>query len=193
MLEPGVPVERSVEEGLVAERPMPIDPIAEARRQWLEHGWSDAVAGMTLVTSVNRAQQLLVAPVEATLRPFSLSFARFEVLRLLAFTRDGRLPMRSAVKRLQVHPTSVTSTVDRLVRDGLVVREQHPTDGRATVLSITDAGRELVERATAALNADAFTGVAVDDDDAAELVRIIARMRKRAGDFEDPRPVPEPL
>ena len=40
-------------------RPMPIDPIAEARRQWVEHGWADAAAGMTLVTSVNRAQQLL--------------------------------------------------------------------------------------------------------------------------------------
>ncbi|WP_249295539.1 MarR family transcriptional regulator [Agrococcus sp. Marseille-Q4369] len=174
-------------------RPMPMDPIAEARRQWIEHGWTDAVPGMTLVTSVNRAQQLLVAPVEACLRPFSLSFARFEVLRLLAFTRDGRLPMKSAVKRLQVHSTSVTSTVDRLVRDGLVTREQHPTDGRATVLAITDAGRELVERATVALNERAFTGLDIDDEDAAELVRLIARMRKRAGDFEDPRPVAEPL
>ena len=91
-----------------------IDPIAEARRQWLEHGWSDAVAGMTLVTSVNRAQQLLVAPVEATLRPFSLSFARFEVLRLLAFTREGRMPMRSAVRRLALRAIARVSLRDAL-------------------------------------------------------------------------------
>lgn len=172
---------------------MPIDPIAEARRQWLAHGWGEAATGMVLVTSVNRAQQLLVAPVEATLRPFSLSFARFEVLRLLAFTRDGRMPMASATARLQVHPTSVTSTVDRLVRDGLVRREQHPTDGRATVLAITDAGRDVVEQATEALNAQAFADVGLDEADAGALVRIIARLRKRAGDFEDLPEPPEPL
>jgi DNA-binding MarR family transcriptional regulator len=175
------------------ERPMPIDPIAEARRQWLDHGWADAAPGMTLVTSVNRAQQLLEARVEAVLRPFALSFARFEVLRLLAFTREGRMPMQSAVRRLQVHPTSVTSTVDRLVRAGLVEREPHPTDGRATVLAITDAGRALVERATAALNDEAFTATGLEDDELAELVRIIALLRKRSGDFEDPRSVPEHL
>ena len=54
-------------------KPLAIDPIAEARRQWLAHGWADAVPGMVLVTSVNRAQQLLVAPVESTLRPFASS------------------------------------------------------------------------------------------------------------------------
>lgn len=165
-----------------------VDPIAESRRQWVEHGWADAAPGMTLVTSVNRAQQLLEARVEAVLRPFSLSFARFEVLRLLAFTREGRMPMRSAVRRLQVHPTSVTSTVDRLVRDRLVTRERHPTDGRATVLAITDAGRGLVESATAALNADAFTATGLDEHELAELVRIIALLRQRSGDFDDPGP-----
>lgn len=177
----------------MSDRRESLDPIAEARRQWLDHGWADAAPGMTLVTSVNRAQQLLEARVEAVLRPFSLSFARFEVLRLLAFTREGRMPMRSAVRRLQVHPTSVTSTVDRLVRDGLVTREPHPTDGRATVLAITDAGRERVELATAALNDEAFTATGLEDDELAELVRIIALLRKRSGDFEDPRPVAEPL
>ncbi|GEK79020.1 MarR family winged helix-turn-helix transcriptional regulator [Agrococcus baldri] len=174
-------------------RPEAFDPIAEARRQWLDHGWSDAAPGMTLVTSVNRAQQLLEARVESVLRPFALSFARFEVLRLLAFTREGRMPMQSAVRRLQVHPTSVTSTVDRLVRAGLVTREPHPTDGRATVLAITDAGRELVERATTALNRDAFAETGLEEAELTELVRIIALLRKRSGDFEDPRPAAEPL
>lgn len=177
----------------MSDRPETLDPIAEARRQWLDHGWADAAPGMTLVTSVNRAQQLLEARVEAVLRPFSLSFARFEVLRLLAFMREGRMPMQSAVRRLQVHPTSVTSTVDRLVRDGLVTREPHPTDGRATVLAITDAGRERVELATAALNDEAFTATGLEDAELAELVRIIALLRKRSGDFEDPRPAAEPL
>ncbi len=170
-----------------------MDPLAEAKRQWIAHGWADAADGMALVTSVMRAQQLLLARVDAALKPFALSFARFEVLRLLAFSREGRLPLSSVVARLQVHPTTVTSTADRLVRDGLIVREPHPHDGRAALLALTASGRDLVERATTALNADVFAAPGVGSDDAAELVAIVARLRKDAGDFTDPRPAPEPL
>ena len=136
--------------------PLPVDPIAEAKRQWTAHGWTDAAAGMSVVTSIIRAQQLLMARIDAALKPFALSFARYEMLRLLGFTRQGRMPMASAIARLQVHPTSVTNTVDRLVRDGFVVREPHPVDGRAAMLVLTAAGRELVERATDALNTEVF-------------------------------------
>jgi DNA-binding MarR family transcriptional regulator len=174
-------------------RRLPVDPIAEAKRQWIAHGWADAAVGMTAVTSIIRAQQLVLARVERTLKPFALSFARYEMLRLLAFTREGRMPMASAIARLQVHPTSVTNTVERLVRDGLIVREPHPDDGRAAILALTDAGRDLVERATAALNTEVFREPGLTDGDTEELVSIIARLRRSAGDFSDPRPQPDPL
>jgi DNA-binding MarR family transcriptional regulator len=178
---------------MVKRRPLPVDPIAEAKRQWVAHGWTDAAAGMSAVTSIIRAQQIMLARIDAALRPFGLSFARYEMLRLLAFTREGRMPMASAIARLQVHPTSVTNTVDRLVRDDLIEREPHPEDGRAAMLVILESGRELVERATAALNTTVFENPGLADDDTAELVRIIARLRKASGDFTDPRPLPEPL
>jgi DNA-binding MarR family transcriptional regulator len=174
-------------------RRLPVDPIAEAKRQWIAHGWDDAAVGMTAVTSIIRAQQLVLARVERTLKPFALSFARYEMLRLLAFTRERRMPMASAIARLQVHPTSVTNTVERLVRDGLVVREQHPADGRAAMLVLTDAGQDLVDRATAALNTEVFREPGLSDDDTEELVSIIARLRRSSGDFSDPRPQPDPL
>lgn len=165
--------------------PLPVDPIAEARRQWVAHGWTDAADGMSAVTSIIRAQQLLMARVDGALKPFALSFARYEMLRLLAFTREGRMPMASAIARLQVHPTSVTNTVDRLVRDGFVVREAHPADGRAAVLNLTEPGRDLVERATAALN-EVFAEPGFTADDTTELVRIVARLREASGDFTEP-------
>ncbi|NYF16793.1 DNA-binding MarR family transcriptional regulator [Microbacterium sp. AK009] len=174
-------------------RRLPVDPIAEAKRQWLAHGWTDAAAGMTAVTSIMRAQQLMLARVDATLRPLGLTFARYELLTLLSFSRAGRMPMASASARLQVHPTSVTNTVDRLQADGYVRREPHPVDGRATLVVLTDAGRDLAERATAALNAQVFAEPGLSSDDTDELVSIIARMRRAAGDFDDPRPTPEPL
>jgi DNA-binding MarR family transcriptional regulator len=173
--------------------PLPIDPIAEARRQWIEHGWAVAADGMAAVTSIMRAQQIMLGRVESSLRPLGLSFARYELLTLLTFTRQGTLPMSSASARLQVHPTSVTSIVERLVADGLIEREPHPTDGRATLLVITDAGRRVAAEATAILNDDVFTSPPISAEDQAQLVRIIARLRRQVGDFEDPPAIPDPL
>lgn len=173
--------------------PLYLDPIAEAKRQWIDRGWGDAALGMTTITSVTRAQQLLIAPIEAALRPFDLSFARFELLRLLAFTKEGTLPMTSTVARLQVHPATVTSAAGRLEAAGLLVRQRHPADGRATLLTITALGRERVEAATQVLNDEVFSKLPIDRDDATELVRIIARFRRDAGDFIDPPVAPDPL
>lgn len=173
--------------------PLPVDPIAEARRQWQAYGWAEAADGMAAVTSVMRAHQLMLARVDRALRPFGLSFARFELLRLLAFTRNGRMPMASATARLQVHAASVTNAVDRLERDGLVRREPHPGDGRAAILALTDSGRDLVEQATRSLNEEVFARPGIDRDELTALVHAIAQLRQLAGDFTDPRPSPEPL
>lgn len=115
------------------------------------------------------------------------------MLRLLAFSRAGSLPLSSVVARLQVHPTSLSSTADRLVRDGLVLREPHPHDGRAALLTLTPAGRELADTATRALNEQVFARPGISSHDASDLVSIVARLRKNAGDFADPRPTPDPL
>jgi DNA-binding MarR family transcriptional regulator len=173
--------------------PLPMDPIAEAKRQWREHGWQQAADGMAAVTSIMRAQQLMLSRVESALKPFGLSFARYEMLALLSFTRGGALPMASASARLQVHPTSVTNTVDRLEKDELVRRKPHPTDGRATLIVLTDAGRDLVARASNVLNTEVFAQPGLSADDVTSLVRILARFRRDSGDFTDPAPAPEPL
>lgn len=164
-----------------SERP-DLDPIAEARRQWVAHGWTDGAAGMTVVTSIMRAQQLLQARVDETLKPFGLTFARYELLTLLSFSREGRMPMSSASARLQVHATSVTNTVDRLETAGLVRREAHPADGRSTLVVLTDAGRDLGASASAALNAEVFERPGLDSADAESLIQVVARLRRDAGD-----------
>ena len=84
------------------------DPIAEAHRQWVAHGWEAAAAGMAAVTSLMRAQQIALARVEAVLRPHGVTFARYEVLMLLYFSRTGSLTMTRIGERLQVHPASPT-------------------------------------------------------------------------------------
>ena len=169
------------------------DPVAEAERQWRANGWNEAAPGMGVVTSIMRVQQLFMSRVDAILRPHDLTFARFEVLRLLAFTREGALPLGKIGARLQVHPASVTSAIDRLERQGFVVRVPHPTDGRAILAEITDAGRRVVDEATVDLNDKAFTQLGLSDADLHELVRILREMRQRAGDFDQVGVDPDPL
>ncbi|MBD0861081.1 MarR family transcriptional regulator [Gordonia sp. zg691] len=167
----------------MAGRSMDFDPIAEARENWAQAGWGEVADGMVAVTSVMRAHQILLARVEATLRPFGLSFSRFELLRLLAFSRQGALPITKASDRLQVHVTSVTHAIRRLEEGGLVRRVPHPTDGRTTLVEITDLGRTTVEKATETLNNEVFADVGMSDDEMTELVGAIQSLRKHNGDF----------
>jgi DNA-binding MarR family transcriptional regulator len=164
--------------------PLPFDPIDEARRQWVSHGWDDAADGMAAVTSLMRAQQLVLARVDRLLRPFGLTFARYEVLMLLWFSSAGSLPLNVVGNRLQVHPTSVTSAVDRLEGQGLVRRSPHPNDRRAVLAELTDEGRELAREATELLNREVFTEVGLDADELGVLIGVIRKLRRSSGDFD---------
>jgi DNA-binding MarR family transcriptional regulator len=159
------------------------DPIAEAHRQWVEHGWADAADGMAAITSLMRAHQIALSRVESVLKPFDVTFARYEVLMLLFLSRRRSLPMRTIGSRLQVHQTSVTNAVDRLEAAGLVARTPHPTDRRATLVELTTAGTGVAERATAALNAGVFADPGLSPSSVASLVAVLRRMRRDAGDF----------
>lgn len=158
------------------------DPIREARRQWVAHGWAEAADGMAMVTSVVRVQQLLMERIDAALRPLGLTFARYEVLRLLSFVKVGALPMTRLGSLLQVHPTSVTSAVARLEKQGHVVRERREDDRRVVLAMITDSGREVVERATEALNSQVFEAPGLDGADVARLTGLLTELRTGLGE-----------
>jgi DNA-binding MarR family transcriptional regulator len=159
------------------------DPLGLARANWERAGWGDVADGMVAVTSVMRAHQILLARVENALRPYDLSFSRFELLRLLAFSRSGALPITKASDRLQVHVTSVTHAIRRLEANGLVQRVPHPTDGRTTLVTITDLGRSTVEDATVTLNDKVFGDIGLSPAQSQALVASIETLRRSAGDF----------
>jgi DNA-binding MarR family transcriptional regulator len=167
----------------VSRRPLPFDPVAEARRHWVARGWAGSADGMAAVTSLMRAQQIVLARVEEVLRPFDLTFARYEVLVLLLFSRAGSLPLSRIGDRLQVHPASVTNAVDRLESRGLVRRAPHPSDRRATLAELTPAGRAVADAATAELNATVFADPGLGPDGVARLVELLTDLRRGAGDF----------
>ncbi len=160
---------------------LPFDPIARAAQTW-EQRFGPAEA-MAAVTSIMRAQQILLGGLDAVLRPHGLTFARYEALVLLTFSRTGALPLRVIGQRLMVHPTSVTNTIDRLERQRLVARRPNPRDGRGTLAEITEAGRTVVGQATADLMAARFGMAGYGPAELAELFRLLRGLRLAAGDF----------
>ena len=93
------------------------------------------------------------------------------------------MPITKASDRLQVHVTSVTHAIRRLESDGLVERIPHPTDGRTTLVRLTDLGRSTVEDATVTLNDEVFADIGISAAESAALAASIETLRRRAGDF----------
>jgi DNA-binding MarR family transcriptional regulator len=71
-----------------------------------------------------------------------LSFTTLSVLDTLAC---GGSPMRltDLTKTEQVSQPGITQLITRLERDGLVERRPDPSDGRAVLVHITEAGRQI--------------------------------------------------
>ena len=159
------------------------DLVAEARRQWRAHGWQGPDLGMAAVLSLMRAQQIVLGRLEDAVRPYGLSYARYEVLVLLSFSREGALPLSKVGERLQVHPASVTGVVAKLAQQGLVERVPHPEDRRAVLARITERGRTVAQESTAALNAGPFSDVGLPAEAAEQLIDVLAQLRRAAGDF----------
>jgi DNA-binding MarR family transcriptional regulator len=163
--------------------PLRIDPVAEARRHWEERWGAEPSRPMAAVTSIMRAQQVLMARLNELVRPHGLTFPRYEALVLLSYTRRGELPIGKLGERLQVHRTSASSIVAALEEDGFVVRTPSECDGRATLAVITDAGRAAARTATEDLNNAAFGLSALTPDEQESLTGTLRTLRLDAGDF----------
>jgi DNA-binding MarR family transcriptional regulator len=157
--------------------PLPFDPVAEAQRQWRKH-WGEAPGpSMIAVTSIMRVEQILTARLNALLKPWDLTFPRYEALMLLYYSRNGSLPLGKIGARLQVHPTSVTNTIDGLQRLGLTERTRHAEDRRKWLASITDRGRQVAVESTEVINREQFGTAPLKRDDLEALFRILRELR----------------
>ncbi len=167
---------------------LPFDPIARAAQTW-ESRFGDS-RPMAAVTTIMRVQQILLAELDGLLRPHELTFARYEALVLLSFSRGGALPMRVIGQRLMVHPTSVTNIIDRLERQGFVVRQPNPRDGRGTLAEITPAGLDVMRRATDDLMKAEFGMGEYAPAELDEMFALLRGLRITAGDFKGEHPDP---
>jgi len=110
-----------------------------------------------------------------TLAPWDVTPSQLRALGTLM--RHGAARPGALAKHLGIAPRSATEVVDALEQRGLVRRETDPDDRRATLVVVTDAGRELaaaVRKARAAESDRAFAGLS--DADRAELERLLRQL-----------------
>ncbi|MFN8223219.1 MAG: MarR family transcriptional regulator [Gaiellales bacterium] len=97
-----------------------------------------------------RAHATLVRTLDRELlEAHGLALTEYEALLLLNAAPDGRLRMSELAERALLSQSGLTRLVDRLERDGLVVRRRCDSDRRGLHAAITEAGRKRYAEATA--------------------------------------------
>jgi DNA-binding MarR family transcriptional regulator len=114
-------------------------------------------------------------------RQHGLSLTGLEALRQIADAPGEHATMGQVAEAVGLSPAGVTSTVDRLVTDGLVLRERGAGDKRLLHARLTPAGRERVEAAARTHDELVAQLLLPLGDDAAVVAEALARVSRATG------------
>ena len=92
---------------------------------------------------VARLNALYSIEIEKTLKPMNMDISRWRVAMLLRL--HGQMSISDIAEHALGKLPTITKIVYRMRDEGLVNVEQSPTDGRVTVVSLTEKGLENVE------------------------------------------------
>ncbi|MCW2494413.1 MarR family transcriptional regulator [Jatrophihabitans sp.] len=104
-----------------------------------------------------------------------MSFSKVKALRRLL---AGPLSMRELSAKLTTDPPYLTLLLDDLEARGLVLREPHPQDRRAKMVSLTAAGRAEAKRAQRILDEPPEGLRRLDEADLADLHRVVSLLNR---------------
>lgn len=79
-------------------------------------------------------------------KEFELTLSQLRFLRILL--REGEATMGKLSEALRVAPPSATTTAERLVKQGLIVRKESAHDRRVVKIALSAKGKHLMERVT---------------------------------------------
>ena len=96
--------------------------------------------------SVERTSAVLRHGVAEALRPFGVTPAQYNVLRILRGAGPNGLCRHEISDRLLTQVPDVTRLLDRMEAAGLVTRERSTEDRRLVATRITEEGRRLLDR-----------------------------------------------
>lgn len=107
----------------------------------------------SVADQLNWAARLLAREMETILGPVGLNPAYVPVL--LSLSAGGARTPKGLAQEATVEQPTMTATIQRMERDGLVTRKPNPDDGRSALIALTPKGYERIadmDRALGALN-----------------------------------------
>ncbi len=112
----------------------------------------------------------------AALQPWEVSPSHSRALRML--DHHGTMRLSELSEHLRIAPRSTTEVVDALEERGLVERRPDPTDRRATLVAVTDAGKATGEAIRAASMAESERLFAdLTSEERTQLMAILRKLR----------------
>lgn len=119
--------------------------------------------------------RLFASALAEGIRPLGLAPAQFLVL--IELWQQAGLTQRQLVERLDVEQATMANTLNRMERDGLIVRRPHPDDKRAQVVYPTQKAIDLEAPAKAcATNVNARAMAGLDDEERQTFIGLANRV-----------------
>jgi DNA-binding MarR family transcriptional regulator len=173
----------------------PPDPIEWTRHHWRRNQFGREEDAFLAMASVMRLHRLMTDTIEAALKPLRLNLTDYMLLMTLELNETRSLLISRLARNLLVHATTATLAVDRLEARGLLKRSPHPTDRRATEVSLTADGHRTVQQATEQLRGAKFGLTGTNLESQRKLVQVLDQARSSLGDdgrTVSRRPTPTP-
>jgi MarR family transcriptional regulator, 2-MHQ and catechol-resistance regulon repressor len=138
-------------------------------------------AGVHVWLVFMKAFQALIPHAGQSIRRTKLGDSDFRVLEVLL--HKGPLPVNTIGPKVWLTPGSISVAVDRLVRKGLVSRNDHPDDRRVRRVELTPKGRALITRGFGE-HAAAMEDVAdvLSKNERLTLLRLLKKLGKHAAE-----------
>jgi DNA-binding MarR family transcriptional regulator len=137
----------------------------------------------TEVDAVLAASRVLIGVAARSLAAVEDTVTLTQVRALVIIASRGPLHLAALAEDMGVHPSNATRACDRLVAAGLLDRRDNPADRRHLLLTLTDAGRQLVDgvmdRRRAAIGKILHQ---MPPDDRAQLATVLTRFAAAGGE-----------
>jgi len=133
---------------------------------------------------INHASRLLMRHFERDLRPLDFGMAYLPVL--VPLEEEGSLLQRELAERAHVEQPTMAALLARMERDGLIARRRHPTDKRASEVSLSTKARTRLPQAKtklAAVVARALSGLTRQE--CATLISLLRRVVENLSEAQE--------
>jgi DNA-binding MarR family transcriptional regulator len=126
-----------------------------------------------------RAAEFFKREHSAIFRNYGLTFAQYNVLRVLDASQNGQNTLTRVGSIMLVSGANITGIAKRLEKGGFLIRRKLPNDERVTVIEITPKGRQALKNADKEENESLKTILGeFSEEDKNEMVEKIKKILK---------------